>query len=83
MSTFHRLGRHGRMASLTVLLIAAILAVGVASCDGSHTYDLSISSTSGGSVTLPGEGVFAYDTGTVVELVATRDDGYCAGCPHR
>jgi len=64
------------MASLTVLLIAAILAVGVAACDDSHTYDLSISSTSGGSVTIPGEGIFAYDAGTIVELVAMPDNGY-------
>jgi ribosomal protein L21E len=34
-------------------------------------YDLTISSTSGGSVTEPGEGVFSYDAGTVVNLVAT------------
>jgi hypothetical protein len=33
-------------------------------------YDLTISSTSGGSVTVPGEGTFAYDEGTVVSLVA-------------
>jgi hypothetical protein len=33
-------------------------------------YDLTISSTDGGSVTVPGEGTFAYDEGTVVSLVA-------------
>lgn len=33
-------------------------------------YILSISSTTGGSVTTPGEGAFAYDAGTVVNLVA-------------
>jgi hypothetical protein len=64
------------MARVTVFLIAAVLAVAAAACDGSHTYELSISSTSGGSVTIPGEGTFTYDTGTVVELVATPDDGY-------
>jgi hypothetical protein len=40
------------------------------------TYDLTVSSTAGGSVTTPGEGVFAYDGGTVVDLVATPDAGY-------
>jgi hypothetical protein len=30
----------------------------------------------GGSVTEPGEGTFTYDAGTVVDLVATPDDGY-------
>jgi hypothetical protein len=39
-------------------------------------YDLTISSTEGGSVTEPGEGTFTYDAGTVVDLVATPDDGY-------
>jgi hypothetical protein len=40
------------------------------------TYDLTISSTEAGSVTQPGEGVFTYDTGTVVNLVATPGEGY-------
>jgi hypothetical protein len=40
------------------------------------TYILTICSTDGGSVTAPGEGVFEYDDGTVVDLVATPDDCY-------
>jgi polyhydroxybutyrate depolymerase len=39
-------------------------------------YDLTISSTDGGSVTIPGEGIHTYDPGTVVNLVATSDSGY-------
>jgi len=39
-------------------------------------YDLTIASTAGGSVTLPGEGTFAYDAGTVVSLAATPASGY-------
>jgi hypothetical protein len=39
-------------------------------------YDLTINSTAGVSVTTPGEGTFTYDAGTVVDLVATPDDGY-------
>jgi len=39
-------------------------------------YDLTISSTGGGSVTEPSEGVFTYDEGTVVDLVANADEGY-------
>jgi len=39
-------------------------------------YDLSISSTGGGSVTTPGEGTFTYDQGAVVSLMATRATGY-------
>jgi uncharacterized repeat protein (TIGR02543 family) len=39
-------------------------------------YDLTISSTAGGSVTTPGAGTFTYDGGTVVNLVATANSGY-------
>jgi ribosomal protein L27 len=39
-------------------------------------YNLTISSTAGGVVTTPGEGTFAYDEGTVVNLVATPDAYY-------
>ncbi|MGQ9545758.1 MAG: InlB B-repeat-containing protein [Dehalococcoidia bacterium] len=39
-------------------------------------YDLTVSSTEGGSVTNPGEGTFTYDEGTVVNLVARADSGY-------
>jgi hypothetical protein len=39
-------------------------------------YDLTISSTEGGSVIEPGEGVFTYDEGTVVDLVAEAEEGY-------
>jgi outer membrane protein assembly factor BamB len=39
-------------------------------------FDLTISSTAGGSVTAPGEGTFPYDRGTVVDLVAEAEDGY-------
>ena len=38
-------------------------------------YDLTISSTSGGSVTDPGEGTFTYKEGTVLALVAVADAG--------
>jgi hypothetical protein len=39
-------------------------------------YDLTISSTSGGSVTEPGEGTFPYDEGTTVNLVVETEEGY-------
>ena len=39
-------------------------------------YDLTISSTVGGSVTTPGEGTRTYDEGTVVDLVAEAAEGY-------
>jgi hypothetical protein len=40
------------------------------------TYDLTTSSTAGGSVSDPGEGTYTYDEGTVVDLVATPNAGY-------
>jgi len=39
-------------------------------------YDLTISSTTGGSVSTPGEGTFTYDAGMAVNLVAGADAGY-------
>jgi hypothetical protein len=40
------------------------------------TYDLTTSSTEGGSVTTPGEDTFTYGEEFVVDLVATPDEGY-------
>jgi polyhydroxybutyrate depolymerase len=39
-------------------------------------YDLTTGSTSGGNVTTPGQGIFRYDVGTVVNIVATPASGY-------
>jgi hypothetical protein len=39
-------------------------------------YSLTISSTPGGSVTQPGEGVFIYGEGTTVDLVAQLEEDY-------
>jgi hypothetical protein len=39
-------------------------------------YYLSINTTEGGSVTEPGEGVFPYDEGMMVDLVTAPDAGY-------
>ena len=39
-------------------------------------YELTISSTEGGSVTTPGEGTFTYDGETVLDLAAEADEGH-------
>jgi len=39
-------------------------------------HGLTTTSTAGGNVTTPGQGTFTYDTGTVVNLVATPASGY-------
>jgi hypothetical protein len=63
--------------TVVILLLVAALVPGVAGCrHGAHTYQLSISSGSGGNVTSPGEGTFHYSSGTEVPLVATPDEGY-------
>jgi len=41
-----------------------------------HPVDLTISSTTGGNVTIPGEGTFTYDEGTMVDLATEADEGY-------
>jgi hypothetical protein len=38
-------------------------------------YDLTIGSTTGGSVTSPGEHTFTYDAGTVVSIIAQPEEG--------
>ena len=39
-------------------------------------YTLTISSTDGGNVTTPGEGIFTYHAGMLVDLVASPSNGY-------
>jgi hypothetical protein len=62
------------VASITALL-CIVLGNSIA-CTPTTQYDLTISSTAGGNVTEPGEGIFPYNAGTVVTLVATPDAGY-------
>jgi len=63
------------------LAVVLALSVGLIGCGGEEVpetpqYNLTISSTEGGEVTTPGEGAFAYDEGTIVNLVAEPEDGY-------
>jgi len=79
MKTILILRRHQYLAMASTFLIVLALIAGVAGCDGgggSETYELTIASTSGGSVTDPGEGVYTYDEGTVVRLIAGADGDY-------
>lgn len=81
METILRLTRYHYLAGLTIFFITVALIAGMVSCGGdvsgnSESYTLTISSTSGGSVTEPGEGTFTYNTTAVVNLVAQADEGY-------
>jgi hypothetical protein len=59
-------------------LIVLVLIAGVASCSpgGTVRYSVNISSTTGGTATNPGEGVFKYANGTEVTLVAHAGPGF-------
>jgi len=62
-----------------VFLTTAALVAGTVSCAPGPTptqYNLTISSSEGGEVTGPGEGIFTYDAGEVVDLVAEAGEGY-------
>jgi hypothetical protein len=65
---------------MLVAVIALIVCTGFgfkASCTAPATeWRLTISSTEGGSVTTPGEGVFWYEEGEVVDLKAIPAAGY-------
>jgi hypothetical protein len=63
------------MKKFSILLVTVALIAGLVGCVV-VAYDLSISSTEGGSVTLPGEGTITCDEGEVVNLEATPDTGY-------
>jgi len=82
MKTVPSSGRHHYVAIVSVFLIVSValaLVAGMAGCgvgNGVVKYDLAIASAAGGSVTTPGEGTFAYDKGTVVNLAAEADEGY-------
>jgi hypothetical protein len=75
-----------RKVFLILLALVLALSVGLVACGGAgqeeeeeeeeETYDLTIESSAGGSVTTPGEGTYPYNEGEAVDLVATPDDGY-------
>jgi len=70
------------MKRISIFLIAVVLVAGMAGCLPSPfpgpipLYDLTIASTEGGEVTIPGEGTFKYYEGTVVNLTPEPDEGY-------
>ena len=73
--------RHYYSTRVSIFLITLTLIAGIVGCNfgslGGVRHSLSISSTEGGSVTEPGEGVYPlYGEGRVVDLVATPDSGY-------
>jgi hypothetical protein len=73
--------RHHYVARVSIFLIAIAWIVWMVGCGGGGggvEYHLTIASTAGGSVTTPGQGkgIFTYDGGEVVNLVAEAEEGY-------
>jgi len=63
------------MKRISISLITVALIAGMVGC-GPVQYTVTIASTQGGSVTIPGEGNFTYDEGTAVNLLAEAHEGY-------
>jgi hypothetical protein len=61
---------------LTLLFIALACSLIIPAAVAAMQYQLTISSTEGGSVTSPGEVTFTYDEGTVVYLSIETEEGY-------
>ena len=85
MSILFSSTRHDFTVVVGIFLIAVALIAGMVGCvgeggggggGGGTQYSLTIDSTSGGIVTTPGEGTFAYDEGTPVLLMVSVDPGY-------
>ena len=76
MSTRHNPRRHHYIGRLGLCLAVLVLIVSITGCRAAVQHELTISSSTGGSVIIPGEDTFAFDYGTVVELVAAADDDY-------
>ena len=63
------------MSKFGIFLLAATLITAMAGCAPAQS-NLTVSSTEGGEVIVPGEGTFTYDAGAVVDLVAIPEEGY-------
>ncbi|MGB6873386.1 MAG: hypothetical protein WBE46_04510 [Dehalococcoidia bacterium] len=69
---------HLARAGIFLVTLALVVEMVGCSCGGGGLveYDLTIASTAGGSVIIPGEGTSTYDEGEVVDLVAEAEEGY-------
>ncbi len=68
-----------RLTAVTSITVLICMVLGnIIACSPTPTteYDLTIASTGGGSVTVPGEGAFICSPGMVVVLEAEADEGY-------
>jgi hypothetical protein len=79
MKTMISLRKHRYVARISIFLVTLAFIGGIVGC-GQYaapvSYTLTVASTAGGSVNTPGGGNFTYNNGTVVNLVATPNNGY-------
>jgi uncharacterized repeat protein (TIGR02543 family) len=70
--------KHHYLAIAITFLITVALIAGIVGCEPTlaQQYDLTTDSSAGGSVTMPGEGVFGCNMCAVVNLVASPSSGY-------
>ncbi len=66
------------MKRVGIFLIIVALAAGMVGCEPGFTaqYTLKVSSGLGGTVTIPGEGLFRFPAGSVVDLMVEVDRSY-------
>jgi hypothetical protein len=78
MKTILSSRKYHYLAIVSTFLITVALIAGIVGCEPTlaQQYELTIASTAGGSVTMPGEGVFSCDMCVAVILVATPSSGY-------
>ena len=78
MKTILSSRKHHYLAIVITFLITVALLAGIVGCEPTlaQQYDLTIACTAGGSVTMPGEGVFNCDMCVAVILLATPSSGY-------
>ncbi|MFO7773020.1 MAG: glycoside hydrolase family 99-like domain-containing protein [Dehalococcoidia bacterium] len=80
MERILRLRIHDCVKRAGIFLVVAAFIAGIMGCapdsEPIPKYDLTVSSTAGGFPITPGEAIFTYNEGTVVDLVATPDAGY-------
>jgi len=81
MKTILSSRRHHYVPRVSIFLITVALIAGMVGCgggggDGGEYYALTVASTTGGSVTTPGEVTRTYEAGMVVDLVVEAEEGY-------
>ena len=77
MKTIPSSKRHHYVARVSIFLVTVALVAGMVGCTAIPVqYKLTISSTTGGSVIVPGEGASVHNKGVAVWLVAEADEGY-------